>query len=545
MTSVRKKEGVITELTVVNLNNPAEKPLKIKAKMFIDATYEGDLLAQAGVSFALGREDNKTYGETINGVQLKQHHQFPNNIDPYIVQGDPKSGLCYGIQADTLSPNGTGDKKMQAYNFRICLTQDKSNFIPITAPKNYDPSKYELLRRVIAQRTSEGWVHLLKSYLLINYMPNSKSDMNNMGPFSTDFIGENWDYVNANFATRKKIADAHADYDKGLFYFLGHDAAVPENLRNEMLSWGYPKDEFQDNAGFPHQLYVREGRRMIGEYVMTEHNCLGKESVKDGIGLAAYTMDSHNCQRIVVKGMVKNEGDVQIGGFPPFPISYRSITPKRSECTNLLVPVSMSASHIAFGSIRMEPVFMVLAQSAAVAACMAIDAKLPVQEIQVPALQKILLENPYLDGTQAEVLVDNSDETGIGLTGKWAKTKMKDVSYKMDYLLINQDSATTSSVKFSPKIPQTRNYTVYFYCPEKPKDAPVWAKTASVKIFDGASYKTILVNQDEHRHHWVNIGVYKLDSAKKSSIEVIADKPGVVIADAFILVPTTRFEESK
>ena len=159
-----------------------------------------------------------------------------------------------------------------------------------------------------------------------------------------------------------------------------------------MLSWGYPKDEFQDNAGFPHQLYVREGRRMIGEYVMTEHNCLGKESVKDGIGLAAYTMDSHNCQRIVVKGMVKNEGDVQIGGFPPFPISYRSITPKRSECTNLLVPVSMSASHIAFGSIRMEPVFMVLAQSAAVAACMAIDAKLPVQEIQVPALQKILLE---------------------------------------------------------------------------------------------------------------------------------------------------------
>jgi hypothetical protein len=227
-------------------------------------------------------------------------------------------------------------------------------------------------------------------------MPFRKTDINNNGPFSTDMIGMNYEYPDGNTETRKKIIQAHMDYDKGLLYFLGNDSRLPEHLRNEMLQWGYPKDEYNDNGHWSPQLYIREARRMIGEYVMTEANCTGKVKVTDGIGLAAYTMDSHNCQRLIVNGMAKNEGDVQVGGFPPYPISYHSMVPKQQECTNLLVPVCLSATHIAYGSIRMEPVFMVLGQSAAASAVMAIDMHLPVQKIPVPKLQKELKENPLV-----------------------------------------------------------------------------------------------------------------------------------------------------
>jgi len=545
LTSVFKCNGKIKEVEFSNTSNNSTDKIRVKAKMFIDATYEGDLMAKAGVSYMLGREDNTLYGETLNGVQLKEKHQFPDGISPYIVPNDSSSGLCYGIQKEVFQINGTGDNKMQAYNFRFCLTQNKNNFIPITAPFDYDPSKYELLKRVIAQRVGLGWKHILKSYLLINQMPNGKTDINNMGPFSTDFIGENWNYVEADFATRKTIAKAHENYIKGLLFFLGNDSSVPAELRNEMKSWGYAKDEFTDNGGFPHQIYVREGRRMIGEYVMTENNCIGKTTVTDGIGLAAYTMDSHNCQRIVVNGMVKNEGDVQVGGFPPYPISYRSIVPKANECTNLLVPVALSATHIAFGSIRMEPVFMVLGQTAAIAASMAIDAKVDVQTINVKQLQKTLLNNPLLNGTKPEVLIDNSDIRNVKVTGNWATTKTKGAPYKMDYLLVNVDSTAVNSVKFSPTLNQSGAYSIYFYCPEKPVDASHWAASVTLKVYDGKNTQNVIVNQEKYRHHWVKVGEYKMDAKAKPFVEVVADKTGVAIADAFILVPSKQLNESK
>ena len=263
-------------------------------------------------------------------------------------------------------------KKLQAYNFRLCLTDSIPNQITITRPPEYDSTRYQLLLRYIRIKNPR---QLEDGILNFNLMPGRKTDINNNGPFSTDMIGMNYNYPEADAKTRKEIIRAHMVYIKGLLYFLGHDEHIPENLKNEMLRWGYPKDEYTDNDHWTPQLYIRESRRMTGEYVMTEANCTGKAAVDDGIGLAAYTMDSHNCQRIVVNGMVKNEGDVQVGGFPPYPVSYRSITPKKTECTNLLVPVCLSASHIAYGSIRMEPVFMVLGQSAAAAAVMAIDSR--------------------------------------------------------------------------------------------------------------------------------------------------------------------------
>ncbi|MEO8416877.1 MAG: FAD-dependent oxidoreductase, partial [Ginsengibacter sp.] len=378
LVSVTTDAGLIKEITVENSVNPGKSSYAvIKATIYIDCSYEGDLMAKSGVSYMVGRESNSTYNETYNGVQLRDKHQFPDGIDPYKIPGVPGSGLVWGISDGKLAPDGTGDKKVQTYNIRVCLTNNPKNRIPITKPDNYNPGKYILLLRLLQKRPVTG----IDQFMTTSSMPGNKTDINNNGAFSTDMIGMSWEYPGADYDKRKEIKKAHDDYTKGLFYFAGHDLRMPADLRKDMLQWGYPKDEYSETNHWTPQMYVREARRMIGEYVMTQANCEGKEVVTDGIGLAAYTMDSHNCERIVVNGMVKNEGDVQIGGFDPYPISYRSIIPKAQECKNLLVPVCLSASHIAYGSIRMEPVFMVLAQSAAAAASQAIDRGISVQEV--------------------------------------------------------------------------------------------------------------------------------------------------------------------
>ncbi len=396
---VEKHGNKIKAIKLENSTNPDKATNKtITAKMFIDCSYEGDLMARAGVSYTLGREDNSTYNEKYNGWQMEKHgmHQFADSIDPYIVPGDSTSGYVYGItEHGFVAEPGTGDKNIQAYNFRVCLTNVDSNRIPIKKPADYDSTKYELLARVVENKEWEAlswkWRVINHAPLRISPMPNGKTDINNTGPFSTDFIGENWQYPEADYNTRQKIKKAHEEYQKGLFYFIGHSNRIPKKFRDEMLTYGYCKDEFTDNGGWPFQLYVREARRMIGEYVMTEHNWYRREVVNDGIAIASYGMDSHNTQRIVIKGMVKNEGDVQVwDGVKPYPVSYRSITPRHTECTNLLVPVCISASHIAYGSIRMEPVFMMMGEAAGAAAVLAINQETSVQKIDYNELKKTI-----------------------------------------------------------------------------------------------------------------------------------------------------------
>ena len=368
----------------------------ITAKIFIDCSYEGDVMARAGVSYTIGREDNSKYNETYNGWQLEPEgmHQFADGIDPYVVPRDSTSGYVYGItEQGFVDEPGTGDKNIQAYNFRVCLTKVDSNKIPISKPHGYDPAKYELLARIVENKEWEAlswkWKKIDHAPLTISEMPNGKTDINNSGPFSTDFIGENWDYPEADYKRREEIKKAHEVYQKGFFYYLANNERIPEKFRNEMSEYGYCKDEFTDNGGWPFQLYVREVRRMIGEYVMTEHNWYRKEVVDDGIAIASYGMDSHNTQRIVINGMVKNEGDVQVwDGIAPYPVSYRSITPKEEECANLLVPVCISASHIAYGSIRMEPVFMMMGEAAGAAASIAMDNKNSIQDVDTKLLQE-------------------------------------------------------------------------------------------------------------------------------------------------------------
>jgi hypothetical protein len=369
----------------------------ISAKIFIDCSYEGDLMAQAGVSYTIGREDNGQYGETLNGVQPADGHQFEDGIDPYIVPGKPSSGLVYGINNGQLPPTGSGDKKIQAYNFRLCLTRNTNQLLPITRPEGYDSSHYELLRRIIARSEQLGEQKHLDQYLELSELPDGEIDANNKGPFSTDFIGGSWNYPEADNTTRAAIIQAHIDYTRGLLYFLGHDPGVPVWLRNEMLQLGWAKKEFRDNGGFPWQLYVRESRRMIGEYVMTEHNCRGQITVPDGVTQASYPIDSHNCERLVENGMTKNEGDVQVKGLPPYSIAYHALTPRRTECTNLLVPVCLSASHIGYASIRTEPVFMGTGEVCGAAAAMAIDANTAVQTLNVSDLQHKLSSDPLLE----------------------------------------------------------------------------------------------------------------------------------------------------
>ena len=364
---------------------------RIEGKVFIDATYEGDLMAAAGVSFAVGREANSVYQESINGVQkdLRQHdHFFTADISPYKIKGDKTSGLLPRISSDPIAPNGTGDKKIQAYCFRMCLTNAPENRIPFPKPEGYDPTQYELLIRLF----ESGWRDQFGKF---DPAPNRKTDTNNHGPFSTDNIGFNYDYPEANYERRKEIIAEHETYQKGLMYFMANDDRVPEEVRKAMSKWGLPKDEFTDNGNWSRQLYIREARRMVGEHVMTENDCLSKTGLKDSIGLGSYAMDSHHTQRyITAAGFVQNEGDAGGSIKQAYPISYRAIVPKRDQITNLLVPVALSASHIAYGSIRMEPVFMILGQSAATAGSIAIDQSIDVQAVDYTRdLQPALLQS--------------------------------------------------------------------------------------------------------------------------------------------------------
>lgn len=360
-----------------------------KGKMFIDATYEGDLMALAGVSYHVGREANSVYNEKWNGVQagiFHHGHHFKSKISPYKIVGDTSSGLLPEISSEKLGSNGTGDNKIQAYCFRMCLSNHPENRISFPKPVGYDAARYELVARVF----DAGWRELFDKY---DAIPNRKTDTNNHGPFSTDYIGKNYDYPEASYERRQQIIKEHELYQKGLLYFLQNDPSVPADVHEQMQKWGLPKDEFKDNGNWPHQLYIREARRMIGDFVMTEADALGKTVVPKPIGMGSYTLDSHNIQRYVTEdGYVQNEGDIGVHPDKPYSIAYGSILPKESECNNLLVPVCVSSSHIAYGSIRMEPVFMILGQSAATAAVLSIEKKIAPQRLSYTDLEATLIK---------------------------------------------------------------------------------------------------------------------------------------------------------
>jgi hypothetical protein len=394
ITPIRGKRLVRTDGGVVTSDNRIQSiflepgGMRISGKMFIDATYEGDLLAAAGVSYTVGRESNATYSEQSNGVQKEKNdknHRFLQPVDPYVTPGEPNSGLVANVHDGDPGKEGAADHRLQAYCYRMCMSNVPENRVPFPQPAGYDDKQYELLLRNFEAGDLRVPMHPLM-------MPNGKTDTNNNGAFSTDYIGANYDYPEATYERRAEILREHTRYQQGLMWTLANHPRVPQQVRDEMAKWGLAKDEFTDNGNWPGEIYVREARRMVGDYVMIEHDCRSECVADDPVGMGSYNMDSHNCQRYVdAAGHVQNEGDVQLSTGGPYAISYRSIVPKRGEAANLLVPVCLSASHIAYGSIRMEPVFMILGQSAATAACQAIDAKSNVQDVDYAKLEERLL----------------------------------------------------------------------------------------------------------------------------------------------------------
>ena len=403
-----KKEGA--RVASIDMENGA----RYIGEMFIDATYEGDLMAAAGVSYSVGREANSEHGETLNGVQANRvnrtlkwtvsrnalHHNFIDGVDPYVIKGNPGSGLLpYIVEGGQPGIDGQGDKGIQAYCFRMTLTDHPENRIPFQKPDSYEEINYELLFRNYEAATGpieEMYTYGDKLVPWINSpMPNRKTDTNNQKGFSTDFIGQNHRYPEASYEEREKIVQAHRDYQQGLMWTLAYHPRIPRKVRDAVSKWGTCKDEYGEGSnGWQEQLYIREARRMKSDYVMTQKNCERIEVVDDPVGMAAYGMDSHHVQRYVdANGFVQNEGNVEAPVAHPYPISYRSIVPNKGECENLLIPICVSATHIAFGSIRMEPVFMVLGQSAATAACQAIDQRKAVQDIDYSLLREKLLED--------------------------------------------------------------------------------------------------------------------------------------------------------
>jgi hypothetical protein len=536
LTGIEKENNRI-ESILINSTDPVSQggPIRISGRVFIDCSYEGDLMAMAGVSYTVGRESNTKYGETYNGVQMRETHQFPDGVDPYVVPGDPESGLLWGISDEELSPEGSGDHKVQAYNFRICLTNDPENLIPITRPENYDSTKYELLVRLFQAQPGK---RKLGQYFSWDLMPNHKTDLNNNGGFSTDMIGASYEYPEADWKRRKQIIEDHVDYTKGLLYFFGNDPRVPPQLQEEISHWGYPADEYIDNDNWTPQLYIREARRMIGSHVMTEHHCTGDSVAVDPVALAAYTMDSHNCQRLVLNGMVKNEGDVQVGGFPPYPISYGSLVPVREECDNLIVPVCLSASHIAFGSIRMEPVFMVLGQVSAIAASLSIESDSPLQDVDFTAITTIMNRDPLLDGTPPDITIDNED-AGIDFQGNWITETHFMRNYKNSLMVLDRPG-NSDYFEFTVTTDTTAVYDAYFYCPiyfaENSNGKQVGKVILEVNHSEGRN--DIEVEYDKNAGGWAWIGKYSLEKGRSYPIRLKPGKnTGFLVADAVLLVP--------
>jgi lysophospholipase L1-like esterase len=508
-------------------------------KMFIDASYEGDLLPGAGVSFTIGREPNATYNENYNGIQAERatKNQLPDGIDPYVVPGNPASGLLPGVEPDPGGPDGQGDAKLQAFCFRMVLTNVEANRVAVAQPPGYEATDYELLFRSIEAGQTGGFFKL-------DLMPNRKTDSNNNGGISTDYIGKNhgpdWNWATLNHDQRLMLAKRHENWQRGLIWTLQNHPRVPSSIRNTYAPWGLPADEFTDNGNWPWQLYVREARRMVSDYVMSQRHCSGEVVAADSVGLAAYAMDSHHVQRHVKNGVVKNEGDVQMPVPNPYPVSYRSIVPKSGECRNLLVPWSLSASHMAFGSIRMEPVFMILSQSSAIAADLAIRDDLTVQQVPYALLRPALVAAGQALGDPVaalpSVVVDNSDAGLVDITGAWTPTTSTAGFIGTDYLH-DGNAPGGKSVRFRTPPGVSGTQRVFIRWTSNANRA----SNVPVAIHHAKGVSTVSINQQTNGGKWYTLGMF----ADVTAVVVGNEQAnGFVIADAVGFLTVEQTDDS-
>ena len=528
-------------------------------KEFVDATYEGDLMAAAKVSYIVGRESTAQYGEPLAGyhpmpirprtVEVMESdcpsiggkgpsyiHGTPASISGLDAQGKP----IFGVFPDPKHAPGSADKLTQSYNFRICVTQRADILVPFPKPTNYDPAHYELLLRLIHAFPGVRFGRLFH----LGKVANGKYDLNAQGLFSTDYPGANFDYPDGDAATRTRIWQDHTDFIQGMLWFLGHDERVPQNLREQANSWGLCKDEFTDNAHWPYSLYVREGRRMIGEHVMVQKDLQTDIFKEDSVGMGSFLIDCHIVQRILAEdGTVRDEGSFQDTPALPYQIPYRSLTPKRAQCENLLVPVCLSASHIAYCSLRMEPVYMTLGQASGLAAVMAIKAKTPVQNIDVPALRKKLLEQKaVLELVSLASMVRSAKLPGIVMSeqeaeqiGHWTGSSYGSPVDGASLHDANSEKGT-KSVVYRMKVPASGKYEVrvsYAAAPNRASNVPV-----TIEHAEGT--QTVLVNQRKAppiEKLFISLGVFPFKADKPAVITISnKDTDGIVGADAVQLI---------
>ena len=534
---VAKKNGRISAITMLSGRT-------YRGRMFVDATYEGDLMAAAGVQYHVGRESRETYGEQWNGVQvgvLHHGHHFgavKKKISAYRVPGDPTSGVLPRISTEPPGEYGAADRKVQAYCYRMCLTDHPANRVPFPKPAGYDAGQYELLLRIF----DAGWRQGFRKFDLL---PNHKTDTNNHGPFSTDNIGRNYDYPEASYARRAEILREHEVYQKGLMYFIANDPRMPADVRQLMNRWGLAKDEFVDNGNWPHQIYVREARRMMGKRVMTENELLKKRPTPEPVGMGSYTMDSHNVQRYITpEGLVQNEGDIGVSTRGPYQIAYGSLVPQKAQCENLLVPVCLSSSHIAFGSIRMEPVFMILGQSAATAAVLSLDAGLAVQDLPYEKLRtrlradgQVLSAPPYIFKPPAHLAGIVIDDTQAKLEGNWhPSTSSKSFIGKNYQHDGNKDKGKAKAI-FEARLKPGRYEVHIAYTPHANR-----ATNAPVTVHHGGGVTAKRINQRRKPSHdgaTESIGVFEFENT--ATVEISnADTVGYVIIDAVQFIPASN-----
>ncbi|MCA1963031.1 MAG: FAD-dependent oxidoreductase [Prosthecobacter sp.] len=536
---VKKEAGRIVSITTLSGKTYA-------GKMFLDTTYEGDLMAAAGCDYHVGREANSVYGEEHNGVQvgvLHHRHHFgavKEKISPYKVPGDPTSGVLPRISPEDPGKFGEGDKKVQAYCFRSCYTNVPENRIPFPKPEGYDASQYELLLRVL----NTGWDEFFEKF---DPIPNHKTDTNNHGPFSFDNIGYNYDYPEASYERRREIIAEHRTYQQGLLWFVANDPRVPKKVQEELRQWGLPKDEFIDNGHWSHQLYIREARRMIGSFVMTENELRKKKLTPDSVGMGSYTIDSHNVQRYITpEGYVQNEGDIGVSTNGPYEIAYGSLVPKKGQADNLLVPVAMSASHIAYGSIRMEPVFMILGQSAATAAVLAIENALPVQELPYESLKARLVADGQIlhytgpksargtDPKKLDGIVMDDSEAKV--TGHWQESGAAKAFIGDGYLHDGNAKDGQCSLRFEPKLTQPGKYRLQLAVPPNSNRA----SNAAVEVQHLGGVKKLVVDMKQPQArdglHWIDLGEFECGNDTAITVSN-AGADGYVVVDGARWLP--------
>ncbi len=537
---VTRQGDRITSITTLNGRTYA-------GKMFIDATYEGDLMATAGVKYHVGRESQKAYGEKWAGVQtgvLHHRHHFgalTQKVDPYVVPGDPQSGVLPRVSAAPPGEYGAGDNKVQAYCYRMCLTNLAENRLPFPKPANYDPKQYELLIRIY----QAGWKETFDKF---DPIPNHKTDTNNHGPMSTDNIGFNYDYPEASYERRREILEEHKQYQQGWLYFIANDPRVPKDVQARMRSYGLPKDEFLDNGHWPHQIYVREARRMIGSFVMTEHELIKTRPTPESVGMGSYGIDSHNIQRYITpEGAVQNEGDIGVSTRGPYQIAYGSLVPKRSEGSNLFVPVALSSTHVAYGSIRMEPVFMILGQSAATAAVLAIEQGHAVQDVPYGKLrERLLADGQILEVSAAQASSPEQiesvspaklagiviDEMQAELVGSWSSGNNNAKRVGPGYRHDGNTRDGRSTARFEAKLPAAGRYDVRLaYIPNENR-----ATNVPVEVHSSTGVKTITLNQRVEPGIgglFVSLGIFEFTTDKPAAVVITnRNTDGYVVVDA-------------